>query len=480
MSKHIILGAMFRAIGAYPSGWRFPGAHHDPLGDPQILKRTARLAEAAKFDYFFVGDWLATGFDLEYRDPYLLARIDPLSAIGFLSGVTSRIGLIATANSTYSDPYTLARQAAAIDRLSGGRAGINLVTGAEPRAAGNHGRAAHDDNAHRYDRASEFVTVLRKLWDSWDDDAFVADQASGIFVDRGGLHEPEFAGEQLSVSGALNVARPVQGHLPIVHAGTSPRSRELVIQLADLALVGAPTLEAARALRTGFREGATAVGRNPDSLRTIAPVLPVVAETDAAAFDIFDRLLLLVPLADGSGPSVYADFPVNRSIAALSTLVGVDLGDTPLDAEIPRRTVAQFSEAGANLVDSVASRTGRTIGGEHAITYRHILALHAAPASPVVGSASFVADHLDSWFSAGAVDGFNVLTPFHAAIGQPGDQFEAFTALVVPELRRRGLFRTEYDGSTLRDHLGLDRPHSVYRSPTHSPESVLQNSHQER
>src|SRR4051794_31789799 len=148
--QHLVLGAMFRALGAYPSGWRYPGAHSNPLGDPAVLRRTAKQAERAGFDYIFFGDWLSTGPELEVRDPYLLARVDPLSAATYLASITHRIGLIATANTTYSDPYTLARSTASLDLLSAGRAGLNLVTGAEPRAAGNHGREAHWGDQHRY------------------------------------------------------------------------------------------------------------------------------------------------------------------------------------------------------------------------------------------------------------------------------------------------------------------------------------------
>jgi alkanesulfonate monooxygenase SsuD/methylene tetrahydromethanopterin reductase-like flavin-dependent oxidoreductase (luciferase family) len=286
-----------------------------------------------------------------------------------------------------------------------------------------------------------------------------------VLTDRAGLHHTEFTGGQLSVSGALNVARPVQGHPPIVHAGTSPRSRELVEQRADLALAVAPTLDAAIALRERLRSGAAAAGRDPDQLRVITPVLPVVAETTADAHEIFDRLLRLVPLDDGTGPALFDDFPTNRSIAALSDTVGVDLGAASLEADVPASVAARFSEAGTALVESVALRTGRTVGGGRALTYRHLLALQAAPASPVVGSASVVADHLDSWFSSGAVDGFNVLTAFFSESGE-NDQFEAFTTLVVPELRRRGLYRAEYAGTTLRDHLGLGRPVNAYSFAT--------------
>lgn len=153
MTEPLVIGAMVRTLGAYPSGWRYPGAHRDPAGDADILRRIAREGEDAGLDYLFFGDWLATGPDLEFRDPYLLARIDPLSAVLFLAGVTSRIGLIATVNTTYADPYATARALASLDVLTDGRAGINLVTGAEPRAAGNHGREAHADTETRYDRA---------------------------------------------------------------------------------------------------------------------------------------------------------------------------------------------------------------------------------------------------------------------------------------------------------------------------------------
>ncbi|MGH7291353.1 MAG: LLM class flavin-dependent oxidoreductase, partial [Myxococcota bacterium] len=163
----LIIGAMVRTLGAYPSGWRHPGAHADPQTDAAILRRIARLAEDADLDYLFFGDWLATGPDLEFRDPYLLARIDPVSAVLYLAAVTERIGLIATVNTTYADPYAIARATASLDVLTGGRGGINLVTGAEPRAAGNHGRDAHADNESRYDRADDFVAVLRRLWESW-------------------------------------------------------------------------------------------------------------------------------------------------------------------------------------------------------------------------------------------------------------------------------------------------------------------------
>jgi FMN-dependent oxidoreductase (nitrilotriacetate monooxygenase family) len=459
MAGTLILGAVFRALGAYPSGWRYPGAHSNPLGDPAVLRRTARAAEAAKLDYLFFGEWLATGPDLEVRDPDLLARLDPLSAIAYLAGVTKRIGLIATANSGYSDLYSLARQTASIDRLSAGRAGINVVTGADPRAAGNHGRDEHGATEPRYDEATEYLRALRLLWDSWEDEAFVRDRRTGRLIDPGRLHRTDARGENVRVTGPLNVARPVQGHLPIVHAGTSSRSRQLARELADIALVALPSLAEAVAYRSELIDQARALGRR-DVPRVVTPILPVVAETTAEARAIFDELLRLVPLDDGSPLSQSPDFPANRSIRALSSVVGVPLGSPDLDDEVPQRVARRFSEGGQRLLELVETRTGRRIAGENAVTYRHLLATHAVPAAVIVGSGGGVADHLQQWFEAGAVDGFNVLTPFLNA------QFEAFTSLVVPELQRRGVFRTEYEGRTLREHLGLSRPENLHVSAT--------------
>ncbi|MDY0910189.1 NtaA/DmoA family FMN-dependent monooxygenase [Microbacterium sp. CFBP9034] len=459
MTEPLIVGAMVRTLGAYPSGWRYPGAHADPRTDAAILRRVARLGEDAGLDYLFFGDWLATGPDLEFRDPYLLARIDPVSAVLFLAGITERVGLIATVNSTYADPYAIARATASLDLLSGGRAGINLVTGAEPRAAGNHGRDAHADNTARYDRADEFVQALRLLWESWDDDAWIADADAGVLIDPRGLRAAGLEGTQVRVAGPLNVARPPQAHPPIVHAGTSPRSRALAATEADLALIAGPDLASAVQARTELRALAQASGRDPDDLKVIVPVLPVVAETDAAARAIVDRLLLLVPIDDGS--SGHADreaFPPHRSLGAFLDAAGVAPDDpvraASVDDAVPAAVAARFDEPAARTLELVRVRTGRSPGGESPITWRHLIAAHAVPAAFVVGGPSVIADHFEQWREARAADGFNVLSAFQPA------QFEAFTQLAAPELRRRGLLgRT---GETLRERLSLGAPRLVH------------------
>lgn len=454
MTEPLIVGAMVRTLGAYPSGWRHPGAHSDPQTDAAILRRVARLGEDAGLDYLFFGDWLATGPDLEFRDPYLLARIDPVSAVLYLAGVTERIGLIATVNSTYADPYATARATASLDVLTGGRAGINLVTGAEPRAAANHGRDAHADNAARYDRAEEFVTALRLLWESWDDDAWIADAAAGVLIDPQRLRAAAFEGTQVRVEGPLNVARPPQGHPPIVHAGTSERSRALAATEADLALIAAPDARGAAQVRGELRALAQAAGRDPDDLKVIVPVLPVVAETDAAARAIVDRLLLLVPIDDGSGNVDRAAFPPNRSLSFFLDAAGIAadhaVRGASVDDEVPSAVAARFEEPAARTLELVRDRTGRSPGGDLRLTWRHLIAAHAVPAAFVVGGPAAIADHFEQWRDAGAADGFNVLSAFQPA------QFEAFTQLAAPELRRRGLLGRS--GETLRERLALGSP----------------------
>jgi FMN-dependent oxidoreductase (nitrilotriacetate monooxygenase family) len=459
---------MFRAVGAYPTGWRFPGAHHDPQGDADVIRATALEAERAGLDYIFFGDWLATGPDLEFRDPYLAARIEPLSAVGFLAGVTSRIGLIATVNATYSDVYTLARISASVDRLSGGRLGLNIVTGAEPRAAANHGRDAHWDNEQRYDSAEELIDALRLLWDSWGEGALVADQESGVFLDPAKLHRADFPGVHHPVAGPLNVLRPVQGHVPLVHAGTSARSRQLVHSRADLALVGLAGIAGAREATDKLRLEVAAQGREPGDVKIITPVLPILGETLEEAWDIHDVLVSYVPVSPGPHDG-REGFPATRSLAALDEVIGFAVGHRGLDSEVSTADAAAFTPRGRGLLDTVAERSGRIPGSGRPVRWRDLLVNHLVPYNVVVGTPVLVADHMQSWYEDGGVDGFNVLTPYLA------DQFERFTRGVIPELQARGLFRRGYGTSTLRGHLGLTVPGNLFEQK--QEESDLRGDH---
>jgi alkanesulfonate monooxygenase SsuD/methylene tetrahydromethanopterin reductase-like flavin-dependent oxidoreductase (luciferase family) len=295
MGEQMILGAAFRALGAFPSGWRMPGAERLPRREPRVLVTAAKIAEGAGFDYLYFGDWLSTGPELERSAPHLLARVDPLSAVAFLAASTRRIGLVTSVNTSYSEVYSIARQTASIDLLSGGRLGLNLHVGANGPAAANYGRDAEWDRLNAYDRASEFVDALRLLWDSWDDDAFPADAAAGRLAEPGGLHPSDYFGRFVQSAGPLNALRPVQGAVPIAHTGTSPRAHELVASRGSLAIAEFESAAEAFDYRAGLRAAALAAGRDPlDAPLLVIPVLPVVAETHAEAERLASELLRLI------------------------------------------------------------------------------------------------------------------------------------------------------------------------------------------
>jgi FMN-dependent oxidoreductase (nitrilotriacetate monooxygenase family) len=455
---HLILGATVRTLGAWPAGWKYPGAHRDPRRDTEALKRIALAAESAGLQFLYFGDWLATSAEFEHTDPYLLARIEPFAAISYLAALTDRIGLIATASSSHAEPYSTARASASIDILSGGRAGLVVTSGSEARSASNFGwRTVHGD-ADRIAAAGEFIDILRGLWDSWEDDAFRSDAESGRLIDPERLHVLDYVGNHRSSTGPLNVARPPQGHPPIAVVCSAESSRELAARTADISLVSPRTFADAVQSYAVAKAAAASLGRDPDQYLLLTPILPVVAKTREEAWGLYDELVDLVPVETVSGHSPVEDLPSNRTVRALAGVLGVPLNGVSIDEIVPGRIAQRFSDFGRQLVEIVGARSGRTIGGTRAVTYRHLLVAHAVPAPLIVGSAEDVADHLETWWRSRAVDGFTVLSAF------VGEQFEAFTTLVVPELQRRGVFPARYAGETLRDHLGLDVPSNVFAS----------------
>ena len=455
--EHLVLGVTARTLGAWPAGWRYPGAHRDPLADAGALQRLAATAERATLDFIFFGDWLATAPEYEFSDPYLLARIEPFAAVGYLAASTSRIGLIVTANTVHSEPYSVARTTASLDLLSGGRIGLNLATGAEPRSASNYGADAVPTPEDRLAAAAEYVELVQALWDSWQDDALVADVDSGQFIDASRIVPTNYLGRYHSSTGPLNVLRPPQGHLPIMLAGSSAGGRQLSARTADISLVSPPTLDEAVLAYAEAKAQVAASGRDPRQFHLVTPILPVVGATREDAWDVYDRLVSLVQGDDVIGKAPEG-LPITRSMRALAGVLGVPLNGVQLDEAVPRRVGARFSDLGKRLAGVVKARAGRTIAGERPITYRHLLAAQTIVAPIIVGSADDVATHLETWFRSSAIDGFTVLPPFL------DEQFDAFADLVVPELRRRGLFRDGYEGATLRDHLGLPHPANVHLS----------------
>ncbi|MCF5650343.1 NtaA/DmoA family FMN-dependent monooxygenase [Pseudomonas syringae] len=433
-ARQMKLGAFLMATGHHVAAWRHPEVPADAGLDFKHYRHVARVAEAAKFDALFVADSVAaaTG-DIASR----MARSDhfePLTLLSALSAVTEHIGLIATATTTYNEPYHVARKFASLDHLSGGRAGWNLVTSDAAAEAQNFGRAEHVGHAERYSRAREFHQVVTGLWDSWADDAFTRDKASGEYYDPARLHVLDHQGEHFRVKGPLNVARSPQGQPVVVQAGSSEVGRDLAAQTAEVVFTAQTSLASAQAFYADLKGRLSAYGRAVDSLKIMTGVFIVVAETEALAKTKFESFQELVEPRVG--------------VALLGRMLGnFDLSGYPLDGPLPELPLTDSGQRSrqklltelADQENLTLAQLGRRIAGGRG---------HYS----LIGTPEQIADELQRWFEQGAADGFNVLVPH-----LPGG-LEDVAQLLVPELQRRGLFRTEYEGTTLRENLGLQRP----------------------
>lgn len=433
-ARQMKLGAFLMATGHHVAAWRHPQVPADAGLDIKHYRHLAQVAEAAKFDALFVADSVAaaTG-DIASR----MARSDhfePLTLLSALSAVTDHIGLIATATTTYNEPYHVARKFASLDHLSGGRAGWNLVTSDAAAEAQNFGRSEHVGHAERYSRAREFHQVVVGLWNSWADDAFTRDKANGQYYDPAKVQVLNHQGEHFSVKGPLNVARSAQGQPVVVQAGSSETGRDLAAQTAEVVFTAQTSLASAQAFYADIKGRLEAYGRSADSLKIMPGVLIVLAETEALAREKFESFQALVE------PEV--------GIALLGRMLGnFDLSGYPQDGPLPELPLTDSGQRSRQtLLTELAEREhlnlaqlGRRIAGGRG---------HYS----LIGTPAQVADELQTWFEQGAADGFNVLVPH-----LPGG-LEDVARLLVPELQRRGLFRTEYEGTTLRENLGLQRP----------------------
>lgn len=459
--RQLVLGATVRTLGAWPSAWRQAGAHCDPRADATALRSLAARAEDAGIQFLYFGDWLATSEEFEHTDPYLLARVDPFIAIAHLSATTTRIGFIATASSSHAEPYFVARAAASADLLSEGRFGLTITSGSEASSASNFGRSAVDEAPDRIAAAGEFIEILTGLWDSWEDDAFVADVETGQLIDRTKLHTLSYRGRYRAVEGPLNAVRPPQGHPPLAIVGGAQNARELAYRYTDILFVSPGSLSEGAEDYAKAKQAASVMGRDPGQLLLITPVLPITGATREEAWAVYDDLVALVPVETVVDRSTVANLPANRTIRSLANVVGVNLVGVHIDEVVPTRTAQRFGSQGLRLIQIVAARSGRTIGGERAITYRHLLVAHTVSLPIIVGSGTDIADHFQAWFEAPAVDGFTVLSANAAG-------FDAFAALVIPELRKRGIFPREYTGATLRENLGLRSPANQFTHRAYS------------
>ncbi|MBX8537939.1 LLM class flavin-dependent oxidoreductase [Pseudomonas cichorii] len=433
-ARQLKLGAFLMATGHHVAAWRHPDVPANAGLDIKHYKHLAKVAEEARFDALFVADSVAAATGDIASHMARSDHFEPLTLLSALSAVTEHIGLIATATTTYNEPYHVARKFASLDHLSGGRAGWNLVTSDAAAEALNFGREEHVGHAERYSRAREFHQVVTGLWDSWADDAFIRDKASGEYYDPAKLHVLDHQGEHFKVKGPLNVARSPQGQPVVVQAGSSEVGRDLAAQTAEVVFTAQTSLADAQAFYADIKGRLKAYGRSADSLKIMPGVFIVVAETEVEARAKFESFQDLVD------PHV--------GVALLGRMLGnFDLSGYPLDGPLPELPLTDSGQRSRQkLLTDLAEKEnlnlaqlGRRIAGGRG---------HYS----LIGTPTQIADELQTWFEQGAADGFNVLVPH-----LPGG-LEDVARLLVPELQRRGLFRTEYEGSTLRENLGLQRP----------------------
>jgi alkanesulfonate monooxygenase len=429
------LGLFFEGVGHHIAAWRAPDV--DPFARQQFAHyaEIARTAERGKFDLLFTADTNATfgPDDVESWSRTLHAsRLEPLTLLGGLAAVTERIGLVATATTTYYEPYHVARFFASLDQISQGRAGWNLVTSLAPAEAYQFGRDVHAAHADRYARAREFVQVVLGLWDSWEDDAVVADKAGGLYFDPSKLHLLNHKGAHFSVRGPLMTHRSPQGHPVIVHAGQSEDGRELAAQNAEVIFAVQQDKEASRAFCADLKQRAARYGRTPDDVKIMPGVMTAIGRTREEAQEKYERLNSLIHPKLG--------------VQMLSAFIGMDLSGHPLDGPLPEPPPSNTEHGRQKVIVELARRENLTIRQ----LYMRVAGQRAH--RTVIGTPVDVADALEDWFIAGAADGFNIM-PLTFPQG-----LDDFVDGVIPELQRRGLFRREYEGRTLREHLGLKRP----------------------
>lgn len=431
--KQMHLGAFMRPVSIHTAWWRHPDSAPEANFSLKHLVHCIQTLERGKFDAFFMADHLAVlNMPIEaLKRSGTVTSFEPFTLLSALAMVTERIGLIATASTTYDAPYHIARRFASLDHISAGRAGWNIVTTSNPDAARNFGMTEHMDHAERYARAREFHDVVTGLWDSFAEDAFIRDKESGIFWDPSRMHKLDHEGKYLSIAGPLNIARPVQGWPVIVQAGASDSGRQLAAEVAEMIFAAGGPVADARAYYADIKSRAAKAGRDPALIKILPGALVTVAETDDAARE--KRALLDSLVHPDSG------------MAALSIALGTDARAFDLDAPLPDIPETNQSQSGRQRVLERARRENLTVR-------QLAMALGGYGGLSFTGSAKTIADDMQHWLESDACDGFNIMFPTI-----PGG-VEDFVRWVVPELQRRGVFRKEYAGTTLREHLGLPRP----------------------
>lgn len=435
--KRLHLNAFLMGVGHHEAAWRHPRSASADARSVRHFQELGRIAERGKFDSVFLADNLSTGHNPTRN---VQSTFEPLTLLTAMATATERIGLVSTASTGFNEPYNLARKFASLDHISGGRAGWNIVTSGTDAEAANFGLDANTAHAERYERAAEFVDVALKLWDSWEDEAVVRDVEAGLYATPERIHPVEHRGKHFQVSGPLNTPRSPQGYPFLVQAGSSEAGKDLAARHAEAVFTAHQTLRDARNFYVDLKSRLPGYGRGADEVAVMPGIVPVLGSTEAEAKKLERELEeLIVP---------------DYALRQLSGILGIDLMDHPLDERLP--PIPPIERINGNksrylLVTELAER--------EQLTVRQILGRLGGGRGHFVlaGTPEQVADHMQDWFDNGAADGFNVMPPLMPST------LEDFVDHVVPELQRRGLFRTEYTGSTLREHYGVARPESQYR-----------------
>lgn len=431
--RQLKLGALLHGVGGGTSMWRHPDAQPDASVNFELYKKWVRKAEEGKFDLIFIADGLYIN---EKSIPHFLNRFEPITILSALAGVSQHIGLVGTLSTSYSEPFTVARQFASLDMISGGRAGWNVVTSPLEGSALNYGKKEHPDHDKRYRIATEYLEVTRGLWDSWEDDAFLRDKESGVFFDPEKMHELNHEGEFFSVKGPLNIARSKQGHPVIFQAGASEVGKNYASKEADAVFTGHETLEETAEFCKDVKSRAAAFGRNPDDLLIFPGIGPIIGSTPEEAERKYQEVASLVTIENAL--NYLGRFFEHH-----------DFSQYPLDEPFP-----ELGDLGRNSFQSGTDKIKKDAKAK-GLTLRQVALQSATPRGGFIGTPAQVADRIQAWFEAGAAGGFMV----SAAVP---NGLEDFVDHVVPILQERGIYRKEYESDTLRGNLGLSMPENRY------------------
>lgn len=425
--------------GHHIASWRHPDVQEDGNEDLPFFQNIARIAEDAKFDMLFFSDGLSFN---ELSHPAELVRFEPTTIVASLSAVTKNIGFVATASTTYNEPFHIARKFSSLDHLNGGRSAWNVVTSYYQTEANNFNQQSHLDHSFRYQKATEFVDVVKGLWDSWEADALVRDKKSGVFLDPSKLHTLNYQGKYYSVKGPLNSSRSPQGRPVIVQAGSSDAGVDLASQTADVIFTAQQTLEEAQAFYKKAKNKAVEYGRSPEDIKIMPGVSPYIGDTIEEAYGKYNQLQELIT------PEIGLDFLVEY-------LGGFDLSGYDLDGPLPENIPeTNGNKSRRQLIIDLAKRENLTIRE----LYKRVAGSRGH--RMIFGTPEQIADQLEEWIINEGADGYNLMFSHFP------NSMEDFVIKVIPILQQRGLFRTEYEGSTLRENLGLSKVENCYTKKT--------------